>query len=69
MTFAAILGLVVLSGWLGMRLVSVNSENAELRTRVESLKRQLTSALPARSTGRQPLGQESVAGARNNPAR
>ena len=33
--------LLLLCGWLGLRLGTVNKENADLRLRIESLKRQM----------------------------
>lgn len=41
MTTVLIAGLIVLSGYLGVRLGSARSENATLRAQVASLKRQL----------------------------
>ncbi len=41
MTAFAIAALMMLSGWLAIRLSSANSENADLKNRIESLKRQL----------------------------
>jgi hypothetical protein len=41
MMLAAIVGLVVLCGWLAVKLGAANKDNADLRTRIESLKRQL----------------------------
>lgn len=41
MTILVIGGLLVLSAWLGMRLVAMRTENTGLRAQVQSLKRQL----------------------------
>jgi hypothetical protein len=41
MTYAIITGLLLLCGWMGLRLSTANKENAELRLRIESLKRQM----------------------------
>lgn len=41
MIILALLGLLSLCAWLAMKLVSANRDNGELRTRIESLKRQL----------------------------
>lgn len=38
---ATIAGLAVLCGWLAVKLGAANKDNAGLRTRIESLKRQL----------------------------
>jgi sensor domain CHASE-containing protein len=41
MMLATIVGLVVLCGWLAVKLGAANKDNADLRTRIDSLKRQL----------------------------
>lgn len=41
MTYLLIIGLSIACLWLAVRLVAVNRDNTELRTRIDSLKRQL----------------------------
>ena len=41
MTTALVVGLLLLSCWLAVMLFTAHKDNAELRVRIESLKRQL----------------------------
>ena len=41
MISATISGLLLLCGWMGLRLYTASKENADLRLRIESLKRQM----------------------------
>lgn len=41
MWLAVVVALAVLAGWLGIKLGAANKDNADLRNRIDSLKRQL----------------------------
>jgi hypothetical protein len=44
MTYAIIMVLLAVCGWLALKLTSANKDNAQLRIRIDSLKRQLLRA-------------------------